>query len=210
MNTKSTKEKISAHVASISSESRRDMSEGQWDEAMADSLYAACQASSGEEMAAARWAAQSLAEIHEAFDKISPEAMTSGRDADGIEDGSNDWDHPSACQARKVTKDLGMVWDFTTWEDAKERSLAVEMTPTATATVLNEEDIVNVKRWAASRFASTYYYFRTCLVKKNRHGKLFLKPIGTCYGRRGFGSLALPPVKPATFPDGTGLVYIEA
>lgn len=61
----------------------------------------------------------SITEINEAFAKISPEALTSGRNADGIKDGSNDWDHPTAAAARAVAEELGMVWDFTTWEDAK-------------------------------------------------------------------------------------------
>lgn len=59
-----------------------------------------------------------ITEINEAFAKISPEAITSGRNADGVKDGSNDWDHPSAAEARGVTEELGMVWDFTTWADA--------------------------------------------------------------------------------------------
>lgn len=66
----------------------------------------------------------STTEINEAFAKISQEALTSGRNADGIKDGSNDWDHPSAADARAVTETLGMVWDFTTWADA--HVLAIE------------------------------------------------------------------------------------
>ncbi len=63
-------------------------------------------------------------EINEAFAQISPEALTSGRNADGVKDGSNDWDHPSAEAARAVTAKLGMCWDFTTWADA--RQLAIQ------------------------------------------------------------------------------------
>lgn len=66
----------------------------------------------------------SISKINEAFAKISPEALTSGRNADGIKDRSNDWDHPSAAAARAVTEALGMVWDFTTWEAAKRLDLA--------------------------------------------------------------------------------------
>jgi hypothetical protein len=60
----------------------------------------------------------SITEINEAFAKISPEALTSGRNADGIKDGSNDWDHDSAAAARAVTDELGMIWDFSTWDHA--------------------------------------------------------------------------------------------
>ncbi len=65
-----------------------------------------------------------ITEINEAFDQISSEALTSGRNADGVADGSNDWDHPSAEAARAVTEELGMCWDFTTWADA--RQLAIQ------------------------------------------------------------------------------------
>lgn len=58
-------------------------------------------------------------DIEAAFALISPEAIGSGRDADGNPDGSDDWDHPSAAAARQITADLGMEWDFTTWENAK-------------------------------------------------------------------------------------------
>jgi hypothetical protein len=58
-------------------------------------------------------------DIDAAFALISPEAIGSGRDADGNPDGSDDWDHPSAAAARQITADLGMEWDFTTWAQAK-------------------------------------------------------------------------------------------
>jgi hypothetical protein len=58
-------------------------------------------------------------DIDAAFALISPEAIGTGRDADGTPDGSDDWDHPSAAAARQITADLGMEWDFTTWADAK-------------------------------------------------------------------------------------------
>jgi len=58
--------------------------------------------------------------IDEAFGKIEVEAIGTGTDADGNPDGSDDWDHPSAADARKLTKALGMEWDFTTWADAQE------------------------------------------------------------------------------------------
>lgn len=57
--------------------------------------------------------------IESAFALIAPEALGSGRDADGQPDGSDDWDHPSAAAARQITADLGMEWDFTTWAAAK-------------------------------------------------------------------------------------------
>jgi hypothetical protein len=58
-------------------------------------------------------------DIEAAFALISPEAIGTGRNADGNPDGSDDWDHPSAAAARQITADLGMEWDFTTWADAK-------------------------------------------------------------------------------------------
>lgn len=58
-------------------------------------------------------------DIEAAFALISPEAIGSGRDADGNPDGSDDWDHPSAAAARQITAALGMKWDFTTWKNAK-------------------------------------------------------------------------------------------
>jgi len=58
-------------------------------------------------------------DVEAAFALISPEAIGTGRNADGNLDGSDDWDHPSAAAARQITADLGMEWDFTTWADAK-------------------------------------------------------------------------------------------
>jgi hypothetical protein len=68
--------------------------------------------------------------IDAAFALIAPEAIGTGRDADGTLDGSDDWDHPSAAAARQITADLGMEWDFTTWAAAK--SLAHKSTPAPT------------------------------------------------------------------------------
>lgn len=63
--------------------------------------------------------------IDAAFGEISDDdAVGTGTDADGILDGSDDWDHPSAAAAREITKRLGMAWNFTTWEDAEERARA--------------------------------------------------------------------------------------
>ena len=58
-------------------------------------------------------------DIDAAFAAISPDAIGTGRNADGTPDGSDDWDHPSAAAARQITADLGMEWDFSTWADAK-------------------------------------------------------------------------------------------
>jgi len=59
--------------------------------------------------------------IDEGFSLISSDAIGTGTDADGISDGSDDWDHPSAQAARDLL--LGMVFDFTTWEAAREMML---------------------------------------------------------------------------------------
>jgi hypothetical protein len=59
------------------------------------------------------------APLESAFALISPDAIGTGRDADGNPGGSDDWDHPSAAAARQITADLGMEWDFTTWAQAK-------------------------------------------------------------------------------------------
>lgn len=45
---------ISKHVATVSTEARKNMAAGQWDEVMTDALYAACGAETTEEMAQAR------------------------------------------------------------------------------------------------------------------------------------------------------------
>ncbi len=70
--------------------------------------------------------------------------------------------------------------------------------------ILKEGDSVNVLRWAAQSFTTTYYYFRNSLVCKNkRTGKLFLKPFGASWGRRGNGTLLhrLPATKMAVLSD---------
>lgn len=59
------------------------------------------------------------ADIDRAFDAIASAALGSGRDADDRPDGSDDWDHPSAADARAITEALGLVWDFQTWADAR-------------------------------------------------------------------------------------------
>jgi len=63
--------------------------------------------------------AESLAEIAKVFDRISPEAMGTGRDANGNPDGTDDWSHPSAKAAREMTEKLGLVWEFTTWAETR-------------------------------------------------------------------------------------------
>jgi hypothetical protein len=45
---------IIAHLATLSPEALNDLRAGQWDEIMTDALYAACGASTVEEMAEAR------------------------------------------------------------------------------------------------------------------------------------------------------------
>ena len=47
-------ENISKHVATVSTEARKSMAAGQWDEVMTDALYTACGAETPEEMAQAR------------------------------------------------------------------------------------------------------------------------------------------------------------
>jgi hypothetical protein len=69
--------------------------------------------------------------IRKAFGRIEPEAIGTGTDADDNPDGSDDWNHPSAADARELTKALGMEWDFTTWADAQE--LATEIAGQDTA-----------------------------------------------------------------------------
>ena len=55
-------ENISNYVLTVSSEARKDMIAGQWDEVMTDGLYAACEAVTSEEMAQARDIAATEAE----------------------------------------------------------------------------------------------------------------------------------------------------
>lgn len=45
---------IIAHLATLSTEARNDIRAGNWDEVMTDALYAACGASTPDEMADAR------------------------------------------------------------------------------------------------------------------------------------------------------------
>ncbi|MBJ6724992.1 hypothetical protein [Geomesophilobacter sediminis] len=66
-----------------------------------------------------RHEAETLAEITKAFDAIAPEAIGTGRDANGDPDGSDDWNHHSAKAARALTKRLGLVWEFTTWAETR-------------------------------------------------------------------------------------------
>lgn len=54
-------ENISKHVATVSTEARKDMAAGQWDEVMTDALYAACGAETQDEMAEARQIAETEA-----------------------------------------------------------------------------------------------------------------------------------------------------
>ena len=58
-------------------------------------------------------------EIETAFSLIAPDAIGTGRDADGRPDQSDGWDHESAAAARQITADLGLGWDFATWAEAK-------------------------------------------------------------------------------------------
>ncbi len=58
-------------------------------------------------------------EIETAFSLIAPDAIGIGRDADGKPDQSDDWDHPSAAEARQLTADLEIEWNFISWADAK-------------------------------------------------------------------------------------------
>ena len=86
--------------------------------------------------------------INEAFSKISAEAIGSGRDADGTPDGSDDWDHPSAADAREITRLLGMSWDFSTWSEA--RALAEKAIP-AGAVAYKYADPTEGARWIFSQ-----------------------------------------------------------
>jgi hypothetical protein len=54
-------ENITKHVATVSTEARKDMAGGLWDEVMTDALYAACGAETAEEMAEARSIAEAEA-----------------------------------------------------------------------------------------------------------------------------------------------------
>lgn len=58
-------------------------------------------------------------DIDRAFARIAPDALGTGRDAEGTLDGSDSWEHPSAAEARDLTARLGMSWDFSTWADAQ-------------------------------------------------------------------------------------------
>ena len=58
-------------------------------------------------------------EIEAAFSLIAPDAIRSGRNADGKPDQSDNWGHQSAAAARDITAALEIEWDFTTWADAK-------------------------------------------------------------------------------------------
>jgi hypothetical protein len=60
-----------------------------------------------------------ITEIESAFALISPDAIGTGRNADGKPDQSDDWSHESAASAREITASLEMEWDFCTWAEAK-------------------------------------------------------------------------------------------
>lgn len=54
-------ENIAKHVATVSTEARKDMAAGQWDEVMTDALYAACGAETQDEMTESRQIAEDAA-----------------------------------------------------------------------------------------------------------------------------------------------------
>jgi len=54
-------ENIKTHVQNLSSDARADIAAGQWDEVMSDALYAACGATTTQEMADARATAEDIA-----------------------------------------------------------------------------------------------------------------------------------------------------
>lgn len=63
---------INKHVETLSSDARADIAAGRWDEVMTDALYAACGATTPEEMAVAR----NFAEACRTYTVISKQGMS--------------------------------------------------------------------------------------------------------------------------------------